>query len=223
VVPAPWELAPPDPVPPPEPVRAPSRASWRIAVAIDDEQALPVDTSLADVALRSRKSGPGAPPGVAPPSAPEQPAAPTPIAQLMFGSAPRQQYPIPPVADGEPDAPAPPVPSWGVRAPDASLPEPAPRPAFSVRRGLSKLTLDDRELRARSALRRARVPWEQISGFVPRFEQTRPGSDARGVLVALTYDGELVLTATRARIDRLRELHEILDAHHMRWRSTPRP
>jgi hypothetical protein len=106
-----------------------------------------------------------------------------------------------------------------VRAAGASTPEPALRPAFSVRRGLAKLTLDDHELRVRSALRGVRVPWEQVSGFVPRFDQTRPGTDARGVLVALTSDGEIVLRATRSRIDRLRELHEILDAHHMRWRS----
>jgi hypothetical protein len=152
------------------------------------------------------------------------------VARLASGQPPpAQQYPIPPAATDGPDSPvqfapaAPAVPTWGVRAPATSVPEPAPQPKYRVRRGLSKLTVDDRELRARSAFGGARVPWDQISGFVPRFAARPRGADVRGVLVALTCDGELVLAATRSRIDRLRELHEILDAYHRRWRGTHRP
>lgn len=188
-----------------------------------------MDASLGEVNLRSRtRPRPLISPAEVPP-APETPS-PTPMARLVFGQAPpAQQYPIPPAAVDTPDAPAasappvPTVPTWGVRAAATSVPEPVPQPTFSVRRGLSKLTVDDRGLRVRSVFACTRVPWEEISGFVPRFDPRRTGPDARGVLVALTYDGELPLAATRSRIDRLRELHEIFDAYHLRWRSTPRP
>jgi serine/threonine protein kinase len=212
--PRPEPPRPEPPLPPPEPQPAPTPVP-----PVPDQPAAPVETRRPvdiddDRALLLDEPGRAA--------APAEPPAP-----------PAGQFPVPPLrpAPAPPAAStpaAPPVPTWAVR----TRPQPTPaapqfvgdiaidpeslRPKFTVRAGLSALTVDGHQLVLRQGLRRERLPWSMVRSFEARFPDGEVSSTTGGLLVANTPAGPVELPATRRPAGELRHVHALLDAYRVR-------
>jgi hypothetical protein len=125
------------------------------------------------------------------------------------------------------------VPIWAVRQP--TPPPPVASPQFSsdrsldpmslrrkitIRSGASAVTVDERELRLRTWLRRTSIAWSDVHGFEahvdPLGDRYDEGAAGPGQLVALTTGGPVELPGTRRAMGELRHVHALLDAYRIR-------
>ncbi len=126
-----------------------------------------------------------------------------------------------------------PVPVWAVRqpatAPPAASPQFSPdlsldpmslRRKITIRAGASAVTVDERELRLRTWLRRTTIAWPDVQGFEaqvdPSGDRYDHGASSPGQLVALTTGGPVELPGTRRAMSELRHVHAMLDAYRIR-------
>jgi hypothetical protein len=159
---------------------------------------------------------------------------------VRFPVPPLRPAPDPPAGSGPEGAPVPPVPAvptvpavpavptWAVRtrpqptsaAPqfvgDIAIDPESLRPKFTVRAGLSALTVDGHRLVLREGLRRERLPWSMVRGFEARYPDGDVGPTTPGLLVAQTPAGPVELPATRRPAGQLRHVHALLDAYRVR-------
>ncbi|WP_375503203.1 serine/threonine-protein kinase [uncultured Jatrophihabitans sp.] len=151
---------------------------------------------------------------------------------LAAGGAPADgqpaQYPIPPAgvpndASVETVGGTGTVPTWAFRAAtqapagpasygDLALDPMSLRNKVSLRAGTSSLVVDDSGLAVRMRMRKSSIPWGEVLGFEPRFDEG--GRAAR--LVALTHSGPVELAATHCPAGEVRYIHALLDAYRQR-------
>ncbi|WP_375484132.1 hypothetical protein [uncultured Jatrophihabitans sp.] len=136
-------------------------------------------------------------------------------------------YPIPPA--GAPDDRPPKmevstgtVPTWAFRAAtqtpsgpfsygDLALDPQSLRNKVTLRAGTASLSVDDSGLLVRMRMRRTSIPWHDVMGFEPRFDD-----DGGGRLAVLTQSGPVELAATRRPAGEVRYIHALLEAYRQR-------
>jgi hypothetical protein len=220
-----WMPTQPEPAPEQSepPPHRPRPLAERSPIRIDEDDADPI---AADEPLHPTA------PWLAPEDNPEQH---RPLPQRPAAWVPPQpgppQYPIPPTFAADAEQPAGAVPTWAFRAPsptptavaspafvgDLSLDPMSLRRRVTIRAGASGLTVDEVGLGLRTWWRRTQVPWTDVHGFEPRFDDP---SGTGGRLVALTGSGPLDLPATKRSGADLRYLHALLEAYRQRARLT---
>jgi hypothetical protein len=85
----------------------------------------------------------------------------------------------------------------------------------TIRAGASAVSVDDTKLVLRSWLKRTEIPWSEIEGFEPRFEDSGT-TNGSGWLVVLTRSGPRDLPGTKRDLADLRYLAALLDAYRQR-------
>ncbi len=94
------------------------------------------------------------------------------------------------------------------------------RRKITIRSGASAVTVDARELRLRTWLRRTTIAWSDVLGFEahvdPLGDHHDDGAAGPGQLVALTSGGPVELPGTRRAMSELRHVHALLDAYRIR-------